>query len=972
MAIGFSHTDPSQNFIERFSHPLDAIFHPRSVAVVGAKDDIGSVGRTIMVNLLSGSFVGRIYPVNPKRNQVLGLKAYPSIKAISEAIDLAIIVTPAHTVPAIVAECVEAKVKSVIIISAGFKELGESGNQLEKEILAHARRGKMPIIGPNCLGVMNPIYGLNATFAKGMALPGHLAFISQSGAMCTAVLDWSLQKRVGFSAFVSIGSMADVNWGNLIDYLGSDPNTHSLLLYMETVGDARAFMTAAREVALEKPIILIKAGRSQAAAKAAASHTGSLAGSDEVFDAALERIGVLRVNSIGELFNMASVLAKQPLPKGPNLTILTNAGGPGVLATDAVVANHAELTPLSSKTIERLDTILPAAWSHSNPVDILGDADAERYGKSIEALVHDLESDGVLVILSPQDMTDATAIAVQMKAIVKDRLASVSHNFSKKLDNVSREIDREHARDHDQIDKERRVHDDDSVTARSNFSRICGKFGIKPILASWMGGDSVAEGAEILTHAQIPVFEYPDDAAKTFAMMWRYSQNLQSLYEIPQMDSPNGEDNLLKNEKNAVSAIIEAAKKEGRILLNEFESKLVLEKYQIPIVKTMIARTSEEAATIATQIGFPVVIKLFSQTITHKTDVGGVKLNLFSVEEVKKAFAQIEQSVTEKVGQEYFDGVTVQQMIQHNGYELILGSSTDPQFGPVVLFGMGGQLVEVFKDRALAIPPLSVNLARQLMQKTKIFEALKGVRGRKSIPMNKLEEILIHFSKLITENPRIMECDINPLIASEDQIIALDARIVLHDWSITNDQLPRLAIRPYPMNYILKIRLRNGIPVILRPILPEDSQLIIQFHRDLSENSVRQRYFEFITLDERVAHERLLRICFNDYDREWAIVALPEQVGGEKRIVGIGRLMRIPGTSRAQFKLIIVDAFHYLGLGTQLLMHLLHIAKLEKIEVVVGDILSENIDMINICKKLGFTIHREEGSSIVHAEWRLQ
>lgn len=915
MPEGLNRTDPSQNFIERYAHPLDAVFHPHTVAVIGAKDDLGSVGRTIMVNLVSGSFQ-RIYPINPKRDHVLGLKAYRTVRDVPEKTDLAIIVTPAQTVPAIVAECVEAGVKSAIIISAGFKELGEPGHQLEQEILAHARRGKMPIIGPNCLGVMNPVYGLNATFAKGMALPGRLAFISQSGAMCTAVLDWSLQKKVGFSAFVSIGSMADVNnWGTLIDYLGSDPHTDSLLLYMETVGDARSFMTAAREVALEKPIIIIKAGRSQAAAKAAASHTGSLAGSDEVFDAALERIGVLRVNTIGELFNMASVLAKQPLPKGPNLTIVTNAGGPGVLATDAVVSNNAELTPLSSKTIEQLNTFLPAAWSHSNPVDILGDANAERYSKSLEVLMQDPASNGLLVILSPQDMTDATATAANIKMIAQKSQ--------------------------------------------------------KPILTSWMGGESVREGAEILSHAQIPVFEYPDDAAMTFATMWRYSLNLQSLYEMPGIDPKiveEEEDTYLAGEPRQTRDLLHKVEKEGRALLNEFESKQILEDYQIPVVKTLIAKNSEEAVEMARELKFPVVLKLFSQTITHKTDVGGVKLSLQSDEQVKKAFEEIQRSVSEKVGKEHFEGVTVQQMIKHNGYELILGSSTDPQFGPVLLFGSGGQLVEVFKDRALAIPPLNFNLARQLMQKTKIYEALKGVRGRKSINLAKLEEILINFSLLIIENPRIKECDINPLMASEDQLIALDARIVLHDWNIPNDELPRLAIRPYPFNYILNTQLKNGKHITMRPILPEDESLMIKFHRELSEHSVRQRYFAFMSLDQRVAHERLLRICFNDYDRQWAIAAVIEEKG-KKQIIGIGRLLRIPGLPRAQFKLIIADAFHGLGLGTHFLKHLLYIAKHEKIEVVDGFILSENTGMLNICKKLGFKTHPEKDPAIIHAEW---
>lgn len=911
----YTHTDPSQNFIERYPQPLDALFHARTVAVIGAKDDLGSVGRTLMVNLITGSFQGKIYPINPKREQVLGIKAYPNITSVPETIDLAVIVTPAPTVPKLVAECVDAHVKTAIIISAGFKELGESGEKLEQEILAHAKRGKMPIIGPNCLGVMNPVYGLNATFAKGMALPGNLAFISQSGAMCTAVLDWSLQAKVGFSAFVSIGSMADVNWGTLIDYLGNDPHTHSLLLYMETVGDARSFMTAAREVALEKPIIIIKAGRSQAAAQAAASHTGSLAGSDEVFNAALERIGVLRVDTIAELFNMASVLAKQPRPKGPHLTIITNAGGPGVLATDAVVLNQAELTPLSSLTIEALDQVLPSAWSHSNPVDILGDADAGRYVKALEVLVEDSTSDGLLVILSPQDMTDSTATAASIKHMIRNQN--------------------------------------------------------KPLLASWMGGESVREGSDILSHASIPVFLYPDDAARTFAMMWRYSKNLRTLYEVPIFLSTNEENLTLEGQPRKVKQIIQSVQKEGRTILTEFESKQVLDDYHIPVVKTLIAYQEEEAVALAKQLGFPVVLKLFSQTITHKSDVGGVKLNLQTPEEVRQAYQTIQISVTEKVGKEHFEGVTVQRMIKLEGYELILGSSTDPQFGPVILFGMGGQLVEIFKDRALAIPPLNVNLARQLMQKTKIYEALLGVRGRKPIDMEQLEEILINFSQLIVENPRIKECDINPLLVSEEEMIALDARIVLHDLDISDEQLPQLAIRPYPFNYILAITLKDGTSVTLRPICPEDAPLMVQFHRELSENSVRQRFFEFMSLDQRVTHERLVRICFNDYDREWAIVGEIMQ-GQQKQIIGIGRLTRIPGIDHAQFKLMIMDAYHHLGLGTQLMQHLLNIAQQEKIKIIDGYILSENTGMLKICEKLGFTLYpQEQDPLIIHAQWKL-
>lgn len=902
-------TDPSQDFMERYTQPLDALFLPQTVALIGAKDDPGTVGSTILHNLKTGGFKGRIYPVNPKRQTVMGMACYPSVLEIPEQIDLAVIVTPASTVPKIVAECAAAKVKSAIIISAGFKELGPSGVKLEEEILFHARAARMPIIGPNCLGVMNPIHGMNATFARGMALPGQVAFISQSGAMCTAVLDWSYREKIGFSSFVSIGSMADVNWGSLIDYLGSDPHTHSLLLYMETIGDARSFLTAAREVALEKPIIVIKAGRSQAAAKAAASHTGSLAGSDDVFDAALERVGVLRVNSISELFSMASVLARQPRPRGPCLSIVTNAGGPAVLATDAAVLNQAQLTMLEDRTVRDLDRFLPKAWSHGNPIDILGDATSEAYSKTLEVLAKDEQTDGILVILSPQDMTDPTAVANSMKP----------------------------------------------------FSQIPGK----PLLTSWMGGEAVEEGIAILNDSNIPVFEYPDEAAKTFAMMWRYSQNLQALYETPDIGSDPFLQENSRYEK--VRALLEKVQNDGRTLLTEAESKQLLTYYNIPVVETSVAQSAKEAVEIANKMGYPVVLKLASKTITHKTDVGGVKLHLGTPEEVLKAFDEIKSNVTRLAGAEHFDGVTVQRMVQRSGgYELILGSSTDPQFGPVLLFGSGGQLVEVYKDSALAIPPLNGTLARRFMEKTKIFEALCGVRGQKSVNLEDLEEILVNFSRMVVEHRRIKECDINPLLVSSQEMVALDARIVLHDAAIPEADLPKLAIRPYPLNYVCHTLLKDGTPVILRPIRPEDERLLVAFHRELSEDSVRQRYFEFMSLDERTAHERLIRICFADYDREWTTVAEIESDQGPM-IIGVGRLFKVPGTNYARFAMIIVDRYHNKGLGTQLLQQLITIAKQEKIEMIDARILSENEGMIKICRDQGFVITPDKDPFVTRA-----
>lgn len=857
--------DPLQNVYAAYPQTLDAIFKPKTVAVIGAKDSVGSVGRTLLLNLKSSPFSGSIYPVNPKRNEVLGLTCYPTIADVPEKIDLAILVTPAKTIPALVQECKDAGVRGLIIISAGFKELGVDGLTLENEILEILKDSNLQIIGPNCLGVMNPSHNLNASFAKGMAMPGSIAFISQSGAMCTAVLDWSLKTHVGFSAFVSIGSMIDVGWGDLIRYFGSDPNTQSILIYMETIGDPRSFLSAAREIALDKPIIVIKPGRSQEAANAAASHTGSLTGSDEVFDAALERAGVLRVNAISELFHMADLLGKQPRPKGPNLQIVTNAGGPAVLATDAAIVGGAKIVPPSKESIESLNTFLPSAWSHSNPVDILGDADAERYAKTLEVLSDDNDAGGILVVLSPQDMTDPTGTAEAL--------------------------------------------------------RHYGTIG-KPVLASWMGGGFVQGGIELLHNAKIPTFEYPDDAAKAFATMWRYNENLKSLYETPiPTDSPTN--------VQAAEKIIATALEQKRMLLDEYESKKLLSCFGIPTVRTEIATTVDEAVAKAKEIGYPIVLKLYSHTITHKSDVGGVKLNLVDESAVRKSFDEIKLAAKEA-----FEGVTVQPMVKTKGFELILGSSCDPQFGPVMLFGSGGVMVEIYKDRALGLPPLTTTLARRMIEKTKIYEALQGFRGQKAVPMEKLEELLVAFSNMVATLGQIKECDINPLLASSDGFIALDARIVLQETA------PKLAIRPYPSQYIVE---KKGYTI--RPIRPEDEPKVEAFHKELSEHSVRQRYFAFKALEERIAHERLVRICANDFDHQIALIAESDNV-----IMGIIRLVK------GDLKMLVADAFHGQGVGTALVHELLRVASLEGITQIRATMLSENTGMAHILSKAGFTL----------------
>jgi len=892
--------DPSSDFLHVERHPLDPFFHPRSIAVIGATEKPGSVGRTILWNLLSSPFGGTVYPVNPSRPAILGVKAYPSIAAIGEPVDLAVIVTPARTAPGLVEECGQAGIRGVIIISAGFKEIGPDGAELERQILESARRHGIRVVGPNCLGIMNPVGAMNATFAAGIAKPGRVGFISQSGALLTAILDWAALEDVGFSSIVSLGSMLDVGWGDVIDYLGDDPNTDSIVIYMETIGDARAFLSAAREVALTKPIIVIKPGRTAQAAKAAASHTGSLTGSDDVLDAAFRRAGVLRVDSISELFMVSEVLAKQPRPAGNRLSIVTNAGGPGVIATDALVGGGGELTDLTPGTMDQLNKVLPAVWSHNNPIDIIGDAPPERYAQALEIAAADPDTDGLLVILTPQAMTDPTATA---RALVK-------------------------------------------------HARIQGK----PVLASWMGGTDVAEGAAILREAGIPTFEYPDTACVLFNQLWRYADNLRSLYETPALPiaPERGES------REEVDRIIAAVAAEGRTLLTEYESKKVLAAYGIPITDTEQARTADDAVAAADAMGYPVVAKLLSRTITHKTDVGGVVLNLTSPEAVRDAFGKILASVTAKAGAEHFEGVTIQPMVNWSGYELIVGSSPDPQFGPVLLFGMGGQLVEVFRDRALALPPLNMTLARHLIDETTIATALRGVRGRPPVDLDVLAALLVRFSELVAEQPRIAEIDINPLLASPERIIALDARVVLHPASVADRDLPRLAIRPYPRAYIREVRDETGTPIVIRPIRPEDEPALARFHATLSEATVRARYGTDLALAERTAHERLTRICFVDYDREIALVAeAPVKAG--TAVAGVARLSRIQATDEQDLSLVVADPWQRQGIGRELLASAIAVARAERTGSIVARLSPDNGPMHSLLAEAGFTFEDRGG-----------
>ncbi len=886
---------------------LNSLFLPRSVAVIGASDRPGTVGCSLLSNLLQSAPRLKVFAINPSHAEVLGVKTHKNIADILDPVDLAIVVTPAPSVPQIIGECVDAGVKSAVVISAGFREQGTDGAVLEEEIKKHLRRGSLRLIGPNCMGFMNPTIGLNATFARMMPNKGSVAFLSQSGALQTAILDWSRQEQVGFSAIVSTGSMLDVGWGDLIYHFGDDPHTKSILLYMESVGDARSFLSAAREIALSKPIIVIKAGRSEQASRAAASHTGALTGSDDVLEAAFRRCGVLRVQNIADLFYMAEALSKQPRPRGPHLSIVTNAGGPGVLATDSLIATGGELTVLSPDTIHELDGFLSAHWSHSNPVDILADADAQRFARSVDIVSRDPASDGLLAIIAPQGVADPTKAAEEVAKL-----------------------------------------------ARSP----------KPVLASWMGGEGVAEGTRILNAAGIPTFSYPDTAARAFTYMWRYTYNLRGLYETPSLVE-SSEPGVGAREK--VTDFVQRVRAGGRTMLNEFEAKHLLSDYGIPVSDTRAAEDENEAVAIASDIGYPVVLKLLSNTIAHKTDVDGVRLRLLNADQVRQAFRGIHSAVAEKAGAQHFLGVTVQPMIRRDGYELILGSSLDPQFGPVILFGSGGVMVEVYRDRALALPPLNTTLAQRMMEQTRIFAALKGVRGRKPVNLPALEQLLVRFSQLVLEQPWIKEIDINPLLASPDQLLALDARIILHDASVQPEQLPRPAIRPYPSQYVWDWRFQDGSPVTIRPIRPEDEPLMVKFHGTLSERSVYLRYFCSLSLSTRVEHERLVRICFGSYDRGFALVAQrtnPEN--GEPDILGVGRFSAISRVE-AEAAVLVSDNWQGRGLGTELLAGVARVARAEGFRWLSGEILRDNLATQAIFRKAGFKLTSTEDPSSVSA-----
>ena len=882
---------------------LDHIFNPHSIAVIGASEETGSVGQILMHNLTQTGFEGKIYPVNLHRKEVMGFKAYTKVGDIPDPVDLAIIATPAKTVPEIVEECGKVGILGVIVISAGFREIGKKGQALEKKLKTLQEKFNLRIVGPNCLGIIRPTIKLNATFTETQPKAGNIAFISQSGALGSAILDLAASQNIGFSSFVSVGSMIDVDFGDLIDYFGTDPHTRSIIMYIEGITDARKFMSAARHFAKTKPLIVVKAGKFSESAKAAASHTGSLAGSDLVYDAAFKRAGIVRVDEISDLFNAAEVLGMQPLPQGSRLAIITNAGGPGVMAADALIARGGQLAQLSETTIEQLNNTLPTYWSHGNPIDLLGDADAERYRAVMDLCLADNEVDGILIIYTPQAKAAAPEIAR-------------------------------------------------SIVGMCDTRGGCEK----TILTSFMGAEKVEKANRIFIENGYPTFMTPEQAIATYLYMYQYKRNLELLYETPEE---------LPTEsippKRPVTVLLRNAAADKREILTESEAKQLLEFYSIPVVKTRIATTADEAASVALSIGYPVVLKIHSPDITHKSDAGGVKLNLKTDTEVRNAYDQIIKAAKEFNPKAKIEGVSVQSMIALTGTEVILGAKRDPLFGPVILFGMGGIGVEFFNDVSLGFPPLNQTLARRIIEDTRVHEIL--VKGHRSVPpanLKLLEELIVRFSQMIVDFPEIKEMDINPLLIDDKQAMALDARVVIDLARVgkPGHTFSELVISPYPKRYEQVWRMRDGRSVLFRPIKPEDEPMWLEMFQNFSEESIRYRFFQII---KDTPHEVRIRYTNIDYDRELGIVAVLSEAGRD-RILGVVRLIEEPDGKRGEIAFIIADPWQGLGLGSKMLDYMIEISINRNLEEIYGIMLPDNYRVHRLMEKMGFKItHQDDG-----------
>jgi len=877
---------------------MHKMFNPTTIAVIGASETEGTVGRTIMDNAMNST--GRaVYPVNPKHESILGLTAYPSIGDVPVVVDLAMIATPAATVPGVLEQCVAAGVQGAVVVSAGFSETGAPGAELEERIRSILHDSTMRVVGPNCLGVIRPTVGLNGSFLRIEPGPGNIALISQSGALGTGMLDWAVDANIGFSMFVSVGGMVDVDFADLIDFLGEDDQTRSILIYMENIGNARRFMSAARGFARNKPIIVLKPGRYAESARAALSHTGSMAGGDEIYEAAFRRVGVVRVHEVADLFHAAAVLDSHRLPQGRDVAIVTNAGGLGVMATDALVEHGGRLAEISDATMERLNEVLPAYWSHANPIDVLGDAGSDRFTAAVQACLDEPSVNGILLIYTPQGNARPDEMAEAVSALVKGS--------------------------------------------------------DKPIITVLMGGKTVANGRRIFSAAGIPSYETPEDAVKTYLGMYRYSRNLELLYETPSEIAAD-----VAPPRHNLQAMLRRVAKTGRLVLTEEESKRFLTTYGMPVVAQSTATSVDEALAAAEEIGYPVVLKVVSYGITHKNAAGGVEVGICSPDDLRRGYQAILDRVAERAPDAIIEGVAVQKMVRRVDYELILGMKKDQQFGSVIVFGAGGVGAEGLADFAVSLPPLNPVLARRMMEETRIFKMMqKSPRGVEPPDLAALDELVTMLSNLVVDFPEIAEIDVNPVVISNGKPFAVDARIII-DQSVLDGtpETPHLVITPYPTRMVVPWKLNDGTEVLLRPIKPEDEPMIGEMLATMTPEALSSRFFEGIP---ELTHARLVRFTNIDYERELAIVAELTE-GKRKRIIGVGRLLGDPEGGSGEFTVLVHDEYQGKGMGFKLVDLIIGIAEEKGFAQITGAITSDNQKMLALTQTLGFVATPKDDS----------
>jgi acetyltransferase len=892
------------------THYLAPLFEPSSVAIIGATERTDAIGAVLIDNMIAAKYSGSLLAVNPKYRWVRGVKCYRSIAEVRHPVDLAVVATPPATVPGVIEECGRAGARSAIVITAGFSEVGPEGAALERALLASAKRYGLRLLGPNCLGLMRPGIGLNATFARGTMKPGALAIVSQSGAICTALLDWARPNGVGFSSVVSLGGSADLDFGELIDYLTYDPKTEQILLYIEGIRSARRFVSALRAAARTKPVIVMKAGRHPIGVRAAVSHTGALVGADDVFEAAIRRTGAVRVTTIVELVAAAQALSSKVRPRGDRLAIVTNGGGPGVLAADRAADLQLPLAELSQSTLDKLSEALPANWSHGNPVDLIGDADANRYGAAVAACLADDGVDGVLALLTPQAMTAPAAAA---RAVVACRTKST-----------------------------------------------------KPLLASWMGDEQVAEGREVFRQAGVPVFRTPEPAVEMFAHVSSYYRNQRMLMQTPQ---PLLEEQPRPDLKEA-QRLIEAILDEDRTVLTSSESKALLACFEIPVAQPFAAATEEGAVERAHTVGFPVAIKIDSPDITHKTDVGGVQLNVTDDEGVRAAFRTIMASVQRAQPSAEITGVTIEPMLmKKQARELFIGVLHDPVFGPAMTVGSGGIAVEVHADRAVGLPPLNTFLVRDMIRSTRVSKLLGPFRGMPPADMQSLENVLLRVSALVCELPWIREIDINPLLVDHAGAVAADARVVVARADLGAQPYAHMAIHPYPVGLISEWQTERGATVVVRPIRPEDAEIEQAFVRSLSPEA---KYLRFMSTLKELTPSMLARFTQVDYDREMALIAVDRSTGKEVQI-GVARYVINPDWESCEFAIVVSQHWQGHGLGRHLMLQLIDIARARGLKIMTGQILAANTRMLAMAKTLGFTFDDSiEDPGIKHVRLRLR